>query len=384
MCCLRLFMLCWFLWLGSETHARPSAKTRWLSHVVAVVQKRRDWLFKRDIPSMAKRSGSPAWKHEGLIMTSSRPSLSHHASSVVELSPGVVMAAWFAGTYEGEPDVGIWVSVLNPHKGVWAPPRQVVTPARGPCWNPVLFRHNATGEVLLFYKVGNTPHDWRGFVSRSRDGGATWSAGVPLPPGIQGPSKNKPLELPDGTIVSGTSTEDGPDGQNWSVWVERSTDGGHSWQRIGPIRHCMNSMLQPSVFQDRRGLLKMAMRTRSNAVGMVSGDRTGLHWGPAYLTRLQAPNSGLDAVRLEDGRAVLVYNNSTERGIAGRLSLDLAVSHDGGETWRHGLKLEMARENRRFEFSYPAVIQGAGGDLHITYTWGRYNIKYMRLDPTFL
>ena len=36
------------------------------------------------------------------------PTPSVHASTIVEIKPGELMAAWFGGTGEGRPDVAIW------------------------------------------------------------------------------------------------------------------------------------------------------------------------------------------------------------------------------------------------------------------------------------
>src|SRR4051812_15197742 len=36
-----------------------------------------------------------------------------HASTIVQLSNGKLMAAWFGGAYEGSPDVYIWTSIQN-------------------------------------------------------------------------------------------------------------------------------------------------------------------------------------------------------------------------------------------------------------------------------
>jgi predicted neuraminidase len=33
------------------------------------------------------------------------------------------------------------------------------------------------------------------------------------------------------------------------------------------------------------------------------------------------------------------------------------------------------------EFSYPAVIEGKDGLVHITYTWNRQRIRYTVMDP---
>ena len=85
------------------------------------------------------------------------------------------------------------------------------------------------------------------------------------------------------------------------------------------------------------------------------------------------PNSGIDAVTLQDGRQVLVYNPVTE----GRGILAVAVSSDGGG-WQRVLTLE---EEKGAEFSYPAIIQARDRLVHITYTWKRQRIRHVVLDP---
>ena len=78
-----------------------------------------------------------------------------HASTLVELANGTLMAAWFGGTSESAKDVCIWNSVGS--NGRWTPPFKIATgiindSLRYPCWNPVLFKLN-NGKLLLFYKV---------------------------------------------------------------------------------------------------------------------------------------------------------------------------------------------------------------------------------------
>src|SRR2546421_5212940 len=77
-----------------------------------------------------------------------------HASTIAE-SRGGLVAAWFGGTGERHPDVGIWVS-RNEGKG-WSPVVEVANgvesaTVRYPCWNPVLFQPKR-GPLLLFYKA---------------------------------------------------------------------------------------------------------------------------------------------------------------------------------------------------------------------------------------
>jgi alpha-L-rhamnosidase len=91
-------------------------------------------------------------------------------------------------------------------------------------------------------------------------------------------------------------------------------------------------------------------------------------------TTLPNPDSGIDAVTMTDGRALLVYNHvSTRRK---RFPLNVAISSDG-RRWRALRVLE----DQPGEYSYPAVIQGSDGLVHITYTWNRERIKHVVLDP---
>src|SRR5947208_16965222 len=74
-----------------------------------------------------------------------------HASTIAETKGGLV-AAWFGGTGEGHPDVGIWLSRHLADQ--WSAPVEVANGVesptnRYPCWNPVLFPPR-TWPLLLF------------------------------------------------------------------------------------------------------------------------------------------------------------------------------------------------------------------------------------------
>src|SRR3954471_22067427 len=123
------------------------------------------------------------------------PFPSAHASTIVESRDGLV-AAWFGGTAERNPDVGIWVS--RHVAGGWSAPAEVANGVqpdgrRHPCWNPVLFQPS-NGPLVLFYKVGPSPSQWWGLARTSLDAGRTWSAAIALPKGILGPIRAKAIE----------------------------------------------------------------------------------------------------------------------------------------------------------------------------------------------
>eukprot|EP00899_Mesostigma_viride_P025303 jgi/Mesvir1/5958/Mv00715-RA.1 len=311
-----------------------------------------------------------------MIMTRKPHKPSHHASTIVEAQPGVFLAAWFAGTFEGHADVGIWLS--RRVGDAWsAEPQQLVAPNGLPLWNPVLAKLK-NGEILLFYKIGKNPTMWKGYLRRSTDGGLSWGPQESLPPNIIGPAKNKPLQLADGTLLAPSSVEKNVHGtKHWSAWVEETKDNGRTWSRHGPIE-LDGKIIQPSLFNDDVGNVVMVARTRKGFMASAISYDQGHTWSPAVLTSVPCPNAGLDAVRLRDGRVLLVYNHSFKKG--GRGVLAVAVSDNAGEIWERVLTLEDSGDHD-FEYSYPAVIQAGDGMVHVTYTWRRENIKHVILDP---
>lgn len=307
-----------------------------------------------------------------------------HASTIAQ-TPGGLVAAFFGGTEEKDPDVGIWVSRYL--DGQWTPPTEVAngvqTPSlRYPTWNPVLFQLK-DGPLLLFYKVGPRPDAWWGMLTTSADHGATWSAPRRLPEGIIGPVKNKPVQLADGTLVSPSSTED----QGWRLHLETSTDQGATWSRTEPLNDGVEQgAIQPSILFHPNNVWQILARDkrRLGNIWTTWSHDAGKTWSKLESAGLPNPSSGTDAITLTDGRHLLVYNH-TQRGnessefSQSRSKLNVALSDDGKE-WQAALVLE----NSPGEYSYPAVIQTSDGLVHITYTWKRERVKHVVLDPAKL
>lgn len=325
----------------------------------------------------------------------------NHASTLVELKNGDILAAWFAGTKEGAPDVAIYGSRM--HAGTWSAPSELARADKVACWNPVLF-HATDGRLWLYYKYGTHPSTWLGARKFSTDEGQTWSAEEHLPDGILGPIKDKPLVLADGTIVSGSSVENG----KWNAWVERSSDNGATWSKFGPITlpeaadipdagalaaaaqvdkptpdenvHTklyppakeVIGIIQPSVVSLGAHHLRFYARihSRANRIAVSDSFDDGRTWSQASLIALPNPNSGIDAVRLRDGRIVLIFNNSYNT----RTPLNLAVSKDGEH-----FRVFKTLEDEPGQYSYPAIIQATNGDLLMTYSWRRETIKFARI-----
>jgi predicted neuraminidase len=209
-------------------------------------------------------------------------------------------------------------------------------------------------------------------LKTSTDGGQTWSKATRLADGIWGPVKNKPIELGDGTLLCGTSSEH----DGWQLHVQATKDLGKTWTTVGPLNDGKKmAAIQPSFLRHQGGKLQVLCRSKHGVLVESWSDDQGKTWSEVTRTELANPNSGTDALTLKDGRHLLVYN-PTKRG---RTPLAVALSKDG-KTWADALTLEKDPG----EYSYPAVIQTSDGLVHITYTWKRQRVKHVVVDPSKL
>lgn len=305
------------------------------------------------------------------------PFASSHASTIVETPKGLV-SAFFAGSDEGNKDVGIWLS--RNIQGRWTPPVQVANGVQNkkvqyPCWNPVLFQM-PQGELILFYKVGPKPSQWWGMLKRSKDAGLTWSAAEKLPKGILGPVKNKPLLLADGTLLCPSSSEDTGD----KLHFEMTKDGGRTWKKTKALNDGKTfSAIQPSVIFLQDGRMKLLCRSNTGFIMEAYSSDQGNTWTPLKKTNLKNPNSGSDAITLKSGLHVLVHNplgNRPKETEGEREILAVSTSKDG----THWTKAGELENTPLKEFSYPAIIQTRDGRIHISYTWKREKIKHAVLN----
>lgn len=297
-----------------------------------------------------------------------------HASTIVETPEGLI-ASWFGGTEEKNPDVCIYAaSKVN---GTWSKPVLVADGIhegkRYPCWNPVLFKKD-NGEFVLYYKVGPDPRSWWGLYKTSKDNGKTWSPATKIPDNLLGPIKNKPVRLPDGKILYPTSFETP---EKWNIYLEISDQNLKEWQKITIDNNNLNA-IQPSVLNYKDGKLQLLCRSKNKNINESWSKDNGQTWSPLAPTQLPNNNSGIDAVTLSDGRQMLVFNPI----VKGRNELAAAISKDGIR-WNAAVLLENDPDPDS-EFSYPAVIQSKDGLIHVTYTWNRKLIKHVVIDPSML
>ncbi|MGB0578609.1 MAG: sialidase family protein [Limisphaerales bacterium] len=326
-------------------------------------------LFAVVVDAAAQQSGILVKEH----VFDQAPFAQCHASTIAEGKNGLVIV-WFAGTREKNPDVGVWVS--RQVDGKWTAPVEIDKGlAKSPdgkeedfaAWNPVLFQR-PDGDLYLYYKLGLNPREWWGVYKTSSDGGKTWSGRKDLPTNIFGPIKNKPVLLKDGTLLSGSSTED----EGWRVHFEWTKDWGKTWKRTKAINDGkIVGAIQPALLTLRDGSVMALGRSQQNQIWQSRSTDKGKTWSDLRLLDLPNPNSGIDAVTTKKGLHVIVYNHT----LRGRSPLNVAVSQDGA-IWEAAAVLE----HKEGEYSYPAVIQTKDGLIHITYTWLRKRVNHIVLD----
>jgi predicted neuraminidase len=314
---------------------------------------------------------------------------SAHVASICELPGGRLGAAWYGGTREGHQDVEIYFSIRSQRDaGGWTPPQAVVT------------RNSAARELRRYVrKVGNAVifaderSLWLVYVSvavggwsgsslnlkRSFDEGRTWtpSQRLTLSPmfNISELVKNKPAALVGGGWALPVYHE--ALGKFSELLWLRETPGGVSCvkTRMFGGKTAFQPSLVPLTADEALALCRAAGGRR--AVMLSRTADAGRHWSAPQSTGHPNPDSGLDALRLFDGRLLLAFNDSR----SGRENLRLAISDDNGASWKPAATV--AAESGG-EFSYPFLLQTNDGRVHLVYTWKRTAIKHLAFSPAWL
>lgn len=312
-----------------------------------------------------------------MIFDEKKPTRNCHASTVLPLPNGEIIAAWFGGTEEGCGDVDIWLSIRNGEG--WSEPQRITAAEDVPHWNPVLFLRR-DGTICLFFKVGKKVEFWHTYFCISKDNGRSWSEPQELVKGDtgngRGPVKNKNLRLSDGRVLAPASSE--TDGR-WLAFIDMSFDDGITWQKQPdvPTRRPHRKyvpMIQPTLWESAPGSVHMLTRTNAGRIYRSDSEDYGATWSMAQRTKLLNNNSGIDLAKTENGILFLV-SNPVGKNWGKRTPLTLMMSNDNGATWEEVFVFEKDEG----EYSYPAIVS-EGNSLYVTYTWKREKVAFWKID----
>jgi len=358
------------------------------------------------------------------------PCIQNHAANLAFLPDGTLTCVWFGGTMEGMGDISIYMSRLTPGAMQWSQPEKMSDDPSKSEQNPLIF--NAPGgDVWLLY-TSQTSGNHDGAVVKCRisaDGGRTFGK-VRVLCDIPGTFVRQPI------VVNGAGTWllpvfrcVGLPGERWTgdadtAGVLISRDAGKSWtmtevpDSIGAVH--MNIVPLPE------GEFVAFYRNRFAAYVLSSRSSDGENWSAPEPIDLPNNNSSIQAVKLESDTIAIVYNHcNASMSDARRLSLydeiegdevaapvasepsqrrkaiwgvsraplSLAFSTDGGRSFPRRIDLDTgdgyclsnnSKDAVNREFSYPSIIQGADGTVHVAYTYYRRAIKYVRLSQDAL
>jgi predicted neuraminidase len=300
-----------------------------------------------------------------------------HASTVVAVGPGEYLVAWFGGSYEKHDDVSIWMA--RGDGNTWETPQKVAKIRYEPHWNPVLF-NAPDGKLYLYFKVGKEIDDWETWVQYSEDKGKTWSNPTELVPGDRGgrgPVRNHITVLSDGTWLAPASNEKN---KVWNAFMDRSTDGGKTWEATPFIELDRTlipeeGVIQPTAWESSPGNVHILLRTSGGKIARSDSKDYGKTWSPIYLTDLPNNNSAIEVAHLGGEKIALLYN-PVAGNWGSRNPINLAISLDNGKTWAIDQIVEKG-EDPETEFSYPSITLD-GKDLVMTYTWNRKKVAFWK------
>jgi len=331
-------------------------------------------------PPARASSEAPIFREEVVDPESPHPMA--HVASMCELGDGRLAAVWYAGSREGASDVAIYFSTRASREADWTPPRAIVSRESASrdlrrfvkkVGNAVVFTDEADTLWLVYVTVA--VGGWSGSslnVTLSHDAGATWTPSVRLTLSpffnVAELVKNGPVTLSDGSwalpIYHEFIARMGE-----VLWLREGDRGIHATKsRITWGR----SMYQPSLvpLDGARALAVLRAAGPARHVSLAQSLDGGHSWAGLPPTDLPNPDSGLDALRLTDGRLLLAFNDSS----AGRDNLRLAMSSDEGQTWR---RVATLASEAGADFSYPFLLQTSDKLVHVVYSWQRRSIKHV-------
>lgn len=259
----------------------------------------------------------------------------NHATSVITLPDGRLLAAWFSGPFEGSVHQSILAS-LSANKGrSWEPTRVLQDTPRSSDFDPAFIVDGR--RTWFFYSTGRWNRypavrdekteigvgSFKVYHRYSDDSGRTWSAPQMVLEKVGMGCRSNGIKLTTGELLLPVHSF----GSNLAS-VLKSADGGKSWTRFGEIKTTTRAA-EPSLVQLTSAEILMVLRTTDGFIWQTLSKDNGETWTPAERTNIEAPRAPHNIFRLDDGRLLLTHNASKTV----RTPLGTRISTDEGKTW---------------------------------------------------
>lgn len=305
------------------------------------------------------------------LFGSEHPGIYKHPASITELACGDLYIAYYGGAGEYDTETAVYGARRKKGETTWSLPVVIAdTPFRGD-GNPVVWQA-PDGLVWLFYVnlYGETWSSARVKAKISQDGAMTWSDSFMLTLQEGTMARGKPIVLMNGDYLLPMYYETGSDreqtGADTASYFLRYNPKTKVWTETNRIRS-PDGNLQPQVVQLNADDLVCYMR-RGGGFGpdtkgyiqIAKSHDGGNTWSDATDTEIKNPNSAVDVVKLKNGHLALVYNDHMYK----RTPLTVSISMDQGKTYPFRRDIGGGDNT----FAYPYMIQTSDGKILVLYT----------------
>jgi len=300
-----------------------------------------------------------------------------HASTIIELDNGDLLATWWSGPYEGARDVVIKISRLRFGRDSWEVAKTVVDIPDRFEGTPVLFSF-PDNRVWLFFNLidPDSKLNAQTMFRQSLDRGYTWGPIEELITRRGLRTRNHPLIMTNGEVLLPLF-----DRISYQSIFLITGDSGKTWEMGGSIASDTGN-IEPTVISRSNGHLYALMRSwdddpAKRFLWQSESRDYGRTWAMASYSSVPSVSSASEMIKLRNGHVVLAFNNGKGRR---RTPLSVALSSDEGLTWQHIRDMESGEGS----FSYPSLVQTRDGLIHVTYSYNRQFIKHVELNEQWI
>lgn len=290
-----------------------------------------------------------------------------HAPTLVRLSNGGLLAAWYAYPEEETRAARLVLSHKEAMSRAWGAARIILEPDNSSLGNPVLYQSD-DGTLWLYFVDLKGPYwnDAQLYAARSSDNGLTWSVPARLWPARGVVVRHPPVLCRDRSLILPAYDEVAHETillasrAPYADWCEAYRFSGV------PI-------IQPSLIRlDESLVLFFRPWGDPRRIWRSFSTDEGRKWSAPVRTPLPNPLTALAAFTV--GRHIaLAYNHTEEHR---RYPLSLALSKDAGITWSAPYHIDESP----FEVSYPSFVSAADGRVLGVYTYNRRMIKFVSIS----